>query len=435
MAEKEPVTLQRRAFFDEVYNTDISVTQLEKEVVEAEVFAKLKKIHQLGLAYLIYPSANHCRFEHCLGTMYLAGKVAKTLGLSKDDAQYFRLATLLHDVGHGPFSHAFEEYLKERKKIRGHEDLTKWVILNSEIKDIISDSGFDLKKIAELSIGKIRDEKLSFLNPLVLGVIDVDKMDFLVRDAYFTKSKYREIGVNELASSVKKVNEGKVAWGHRYLSSLERFFQCKEDMYVSVYYSKKVRAIDIMIKAMLRFSDEQFDWCSFKEIDDFKLLTDSYVLGKMQTMSHSRSSSTELALAVRLYKDLLKKNLLRNVFEKTYFTYNLSCEDFVANAEEEILNELENSLNLDRRLTFVDVQHLSPGSVMSFTKTDQVKVYVLLGENVFDIMDMRDSLRRLLSTCYRVIRVYTASKYAKKLRKMKDIIQKTVEDLCGNINE
>ena len=429
MAEKESVSSQQRIFFDEVYDTNITITPLEKKIVDAEVFKRLKKISQLGLAYLIYPDAKHSRFEHCLGTMYLAGKVAKTLGLSKDDVQYFRLAALLHDVGHGPFSHAFEEYLKERKKIRGHEDLTKWVILNSEIEHIIGDSGFDLKKIAELSVGKIRDKKLSFLNSLILGVIDVDKMDFLVRDAYFTKSRCGEIDVNELASSVKKVNEGKVAWGYQCFSSLETFFQCKKDMYMSVYYSKKVRAVDIMIKAMIKFSEEQFDWCGFKEIEDFELLTDSYVLGKIQAMSHSRSVSTEMAFAVRLYKDLLKKNLLRNVFEKTYFTYNSSFEDFVANAEEEILSGLENSLNLDRRLTFVDVQYLSSGSVMSFTKTGQVKVYVLRGEDVFDIMDMGDSLRRLLSTCYRIIRVYTVSKYAKKLRKMKDIIQKTVEDL------
>ena len=429
MTEKEPVTLQRRAFFDEVYNTDILVTQLEKEVVDAEVFARLKKIHQLGLAYLIYPGANHCRFEHCLGTMYLAGKVAKTLGLSKDDAQYFRLAALLHDVGHGPFSHAFEEYLKERKRIRGHEDLTKWVILNSEIKDIIGDSGFDLKKIAELSVGKIRDKKLSFLNSLILGVIDVDKMDFLVRDAYFTKSRCGEIDVNELASSVKKVNEGKVAWGYQCLSSLETFFQCKKDMYLSVYYSKKVRAIDIMIKAMLKFSDEEIDWCGFKEIEDFKLLTDSYVLSKMQEISHSRPAGTEMGIALELYKDLLKKALIKNVFEKIYFTHNLPSKYFVANAEEEILSDLENSLNVDRRLAFVDVLHFSPGSVMSFTKTAQPDVYILRNEGVMRVMNAKIPLKRLLSASYQIVRVYMAPEYAKRLRKIRNIIHRAIENL------
>ena len=429
MTEKEPVALQRRTFFDEVYNTNVLVTQLEKEVVDAEVFARLRKIHQLGLAYLIYPDANHCRFEHCLGTMYLAGKVAKTLGLSKNDTQYFRLAALLHDVGHGPFSHAFEEYLKERKKIRGHEDLTKWMILNSEIKDIIGDSSFDLKKIAELSVGKIRDKKLSFLNPLILGAIDVDKMDFLVRDAYFTKSRYGEIDVNELTSSVK-VNEGKVAWDHECLSSLETFFQCKKEMYMSVYYSKKVRAIDILIKAMLNFSDEEIDWCGFKEIEDFKLLTDFYVLDKMQEMSQRTFISDEMSIAVGLYKDLLRKNFIKNVFESIYFTQYPPRKDFIIN-EEEILNRLIDYLNVDRRLVFVDVLNFSPRSVMSFTKTDAANVYLLGNWGLRNLTNTQGSLKQLLGVSYQVVRVYVTSRYAKKLRKIVDKIQMIIENLLA----
>jgi len=423
------ITFQR-IFFDEVYNTNITTTPLEKEIVDAEVFKRLKKISQLGLAYLIYPNAKHSRFEHCLGAVYLAGKIAKTLGLSKDDTQYFRLAALLHDVGHGPFSHAFEDYLKEKKKIRGHEDLTKWVVLNSEIKDIIGDSGFDLKKIAELSVGKIRDKKLSFLNPLILGIIDVDQMDFLVRDAYFTKSKYGEIDVNELTSSVKKVNEGKVAWDYQCLSSLETFFQCKKDMYMSVYYSKKVRAIDIMIKAMLKFSDEQFDWCGFKEIEDFKLLTDFYVLDKIQETSQITSISDETSIAVRLYKDLLRKDLIKNVFETIYFTQYPSSKDFIMN-KEEILNMLKDSPNVDRRLIFVDVLNFSPGAVMSFTKTDKADVYLLENEDLINMTDVQEALKQLLGVSCQVIRVYVASEYAKKLRKVMGTIRTTIENLLA----
>jgi len=362
--------------------------------------------------------------------VYLAGKIAKTLGLSKDDTQYFRLAALLHDVGHGPFSHAFEDYLKEKKKIRGHEDLTKWVVLNSEIKDIIGDSGFDLKKIAELSVGKIRDKKLSFLNPLILGIIDVDQMDFLVRDAYFTKSKYGEIDVNELTSSVKKVNEGKVAWDYQCLSSLETFFQCKKDMYMSVYYSKKVRAIDIMIKAMLKFSDEQFDWCGFKEIEDFKLLTDFYVLDKIQETSQITSISDETSIAVRLYKDLLRKDLIKNVFETIYFTQYPSSKDFIMN-KEEILNMLKDSPNVDRRLIFVDVLNFSPGAVMSFTKTDKADVYLLENEDLINMTDVQEALKQLLGVSCQVIRVYVASEYAKKLRKVMGTICTTIENLLA----
>lgn len=431
MAEKNAIISQCR-FFDKVYDENITLTPLENEIVKTQIFGRLKGITQLGLAHLIYPNATHTRFDHCLGTMYLAGKIAETLGLSKEDAQYFRLSALLHDIGHGPFSHAFEDYLRESKKVLGHEDLTKWVILNSEIKDIIGDSGFDLKKIAELSVGKIRDKKLSFLNSLILGVIDVDKMDFLVRDAYFTKSRYREIDVEGLTSSVRNVNEGKVAWDHQYLSSLETFFRGKKDMYTSVYYSKKVRAIDIMIKAMLKFSAEEIDWCGFKEIEDFKLLTDSYVLGKMQEMSQMTFVSDEMSIAVRLYKDLLRKNLIKNVFEKIYFTQYLPRKDFIIN-QEEILNKLTGYLNVDRRLIFVDILNFSPGAVMSFTKTDKADVYLLENEDLINITDVKESLKQLLGISSQVIRVYVTPEYVENLRKMRGIIGTTIENLSEEI--
>jgi len=428
MAKQESISSQQRVFFDKVYNTNISLTPLEQKIVNTEVFERLKRISQLGLAYLIYPNAKHTRFDHSLGTMYLAGKIAKRLGLSEDDAQYFRLAALLHDTGHGPFSHAFEEYLRERGRIRGHEELTKWVILNSEIKDKIGDSGFDSRKIADLSAGKIKDEKLSFLNPLILGVIDVDKMDFLVRDAHFTKSKCREIDVNELTSSVEKVDAGKVAWAYGCLSSLETFFRCKEDMYMSVYYGKEVRAIDIMIRVMLKSSDEEIDWGSFKEIEDFKLLTDSYVLDKMQEMSRKASTSDEMSIAVGLCKDLLRKDFIDNAFEKISYTQYPQRRSSIIN-EEEILDVLIDYLDMDRRLVFVDILDFSTRATMSFTKTGKADMYLLENEDPISITDIEGSLNQLLGVSCQIVRVYVASQYAKKLRKITGIIRNTIENL------
>jgi len=422
--------LRKCDLFDRVYDTNITVTPLEQEIINAEIFRRLKEIKQLGLAYLIYSKASHSRFEHSLGTMYLAGRIAKTLELSKEDVQYFRLAALLHDVGHGPFSHAFEDYLRERKKIRGHEELTRWVILNSEIKDIIDNSAFDSKKVADLSIGKIRDEKRDFLNSLILGAIDVDKIDFLVRDYYYTERRHTAVGLERLTPFVKKVKNDKVAWDYQYLNLLEAFFRLKHHMYMSVYYSKKVRATDIMIKAVLKYSDDYANWYSFKEIKDFELLTDSYVLDKMHTISHLRSISTEMDIAVRLYKDLLKKNILKNAFEKTYFQYEPSYKDFLKNVKEEILSKLD-SLNVDPRLVFVDTLYFSPGSFMSFTKTGQAHVYVQRDKEFISITNAQESLRELLSKSYWIIRVYIAPEYAKRLKRIREILNKMTENLFG----
>lgn len=433
MLDTKSVISKRRSFFDLIYKTKIKMTPLEKELVETEVFERLKGIKQLGLANLIYSNAKHSRFEHCLGTMHLAGKVADSLGLSQDDTEYFRTAALLHDVGHGAFSHAFEDYLRERKKIRGHEDLTKWVILNSEVKDVIDSSPFDLKKIAELSVGEVRDEKIGFLNSLILGAIDVDKMDFLVRDAYFTRNRHREIDTERLTSSVKKSNDGRIVWDYQNLTSLEKFFRSKNDMYMLVYYSEKVRAIDIMIKAMLKYSDEQFDWCGFKEVEDFKLFTDSYVLNKMQELSNSLSVRTETDIAVKLYKNLIIKNLLKCAFEKTCFIHDRTCRDFAANIEEAILNELEGTFKVNRKLAFVDMLNFSPRSMMSFAKFNKGNLYILRNGEVKNVMETEESLKELLNVSYQIIRVYVAPECAKNL-KGKELIKRLTR-LCGNTDD
>jgi len=424
------LAVSKPSFFDPIYKTEIKMTPLEKELVATQVFERLKGIKQLGLADLIYPNAKHSRFEHCLGTMHLAGKVADSLGLSQEDTESFRTAALLHDVGHGPFSHAFEDYMRERKKIRGHEDLTKWVILNSEIKDIINSSPFDLERIANLSTGKVKDEKIDFLNSLILGAIDVDQMDFLVRDAYLTGKRRVEIDTEKLTSSVRKLNKGRIAWDYQCLASLEKFFRSKNYMYMSVYYSEKVRAIDIMIKAMLKYSEEQFDWCDFKEFEDFKLLTDSLVLGRMQEVSQKTSLGDEISIAVGLYKDLIGKNLLKNVFEKIYFSQYRPRKDFILN-EEEILNRLIDYLNVDRRLVFVDSLNFSPRFVMSFTQTDEDNVYLLGTRGFGNVTNIQDTLKQLLDLSCQIVRVYVTSKYAKKLSQIGNKIHMIVQNLLA----
>src|ERR1041385_9502739 len=120
----------------------ISFSEVEKDLIDTAIFQRLRRIRQLAGAHLVYPSAQHSRFEHSLGTMHIAGYAAETL-LSKgyleseEEIQELRLAALLHDIGHGPFSHLFEEVLNEKNR-KNHEDIGKEIILKSEISDIIS---------------------------------------------------------------------------------------------------------------------------------------------------------------------------------------------------------------------------------------------------------------------------------------------------------
>ena len=125
---------------DPIHNF-IRVYETELKIIDSAIFQRLRRIRQLSGAHLTYPSAQHSRFEHSLGVMHIAGQAANALKekglLNPDQIQNIRLAALLHDVGHGPFSHLFEEVLQEKRKI-SHEEMGKNIILKSEIGDTLS---------------------------------------------------------------------------------------------------------------------------------------------------------------------------------------------------------------------------------------------------------------------------------------------------------
>ena len=136
----------------------IRLNKTEHEIIDTPVFQRLRRIKQLSGAHLTYPGAQHTRFEHSLGVLHIASMAASSLNskglMSTDNIENISLAALLHDIGHGPFSHLFEEVLQRKKQ--SHEEIGKQIILKSEIGDIISKSGYDKKLIHNLSVGQSR---------------------------------------------------------------------------------------------------------------------------------------------------------------------------------------------------------------------------------------------------------------------------------------
>ena len=123
-------------------------------------FQRLRRIKQLGLISLIYPGATHTRFEHCVGTMNLGSKLATELGLNDDEIELIRASALLHDLGHGPFSHVSEGVLSVP-----HEELTKNVITQTSMKDLLEEK-FDVNDIVDIINGR------GYLGPIVSGELE-----------------------------------------------------------------------------------------------------------------------------------------------------------------------------------------------------------------------------------------------------------------------
>jgi len=167
-----------KLFRDPLYGF-IGLTEKELELLSTPVFQRLRRIKQLGNTHLVYPSACHSRFEHSPGVLNIATRMAEKLKIDSDEIEIIRYAALLHDIGHGPFSHNFETILKSvnTKKI-SHEDITLKIINeDDDICRILGDT-----KDAVISL--FDDDNETANSKIISGSIDADKLDYLRRDSF-----------------------------------------------------------------------------------------------------------------------------------------------------------------------------------------------------------------------------------------------------------
>ncbi len=215
-------------------------------------FQRLRYIKQLGLGHLVYPGALHTRFHHALGAMHLMGEAIATLrgkghAITEEEALGARIAILLHDVGHGPFSHALEHSLVEGV---GHEDVSALVMdaLNAEFNGAL-----------DLGIRIFRDEyPKRFLHQLVSSQLDVDRIDYLNRDSFYTGVSEGVIGGERIIKMLQVVDPGSQAGASRLvveekaIYSIEKFLVARRLMYWQVYLHKTVVACEMMLVETLR---------------------------------------------------------------------------------------------------------------------------------------------------------------------------------------
>jgi HD superfamily phosphohydrolase len=226
---------------------------------------RLRRIRQLGMASLAYPGADHSRYSHSLGVMETARKVLEHLRRShyvaEEDACACLVAALLHDIGHGPFSHVFE-------RISGvhHEALTERVILDadSEVNLILKEDDPTLPmRAAELIRGRPRS---TFLSDIISSQLDADRLDYLLRDNLMTGSQYGNYDLTWLIHAlVIDEGSGRLAVDRKGISAVEAYLQSRYHMYRNVYFHKVVRSAEGMVKlalerARMLTEQEQLDW-------------------------------------------------------------------------------------------------------------------------------------------------------------------------------
>jgi len=243
----------------------IEVTGVAEELLDTPAMQRLRRIRQLGTVSLVYPSANHTRFEHSLGVYHLASETLDHLGVAGQTAERVRAAALLHDVGHPPFSHNVEDLLY-RHTGKYHDDVAE-LLDDGRVGAVLRDHGLDPGAVAGLVAGEGR------YGQLVSGELDVDRMDYLVRDAHHTGVPYGTIDHGRLVRELTFV-DGELVLAEGNVQTAESLLLARALMNPTVYQHHVAR----IGKAMLRRATERlieeadYDAETVRRWDDADLL-------------------------------------------------------------------------------------------------------------------------------------------------------------------
>tara|TARA_B100001996_G_scaffold223269_1_gene171762 strand:+ start:183 stop:1499 length:1317 start_codon:yes stop_codon:yes gene_type:complete len=373
-----------------------SIDGVREELLSTPEFNKLSHIKQLGLAHLVFPGAHHTRFEHSLGVSHLAGKMAGSLSLSNEESTIVEVAAMLHDVGHGPYSHTLEHILHERGGA-DHMHITEGIItgdydiLSDEertlfperrtVPEILESYGIDPKEVASLihgpgAGGKERnlfhwgegaeafESEDHTLAHLVHGPVDCDQMDYLLRDAHFTGVRHGIIDHHRLIHCMER-HSGDIAVTEGGLSALEGMMTARALMYSAVYFHKVTRITEVMLsRAVERSSD------SLPEAVEMQRMVDAEVW-------HAMDSAGPFA------KDMLKR-----------LKYRRLLKNCVTRRMEELTSDQIDRLvflatNADERIQVEDEIARRSGLDAGYVCIDVPSIKLLLSEPRMSAVDVR----------------------------------------------
>jgi uncharacterized protein len=379
----------------------ISFSAVERDLIDTSVFQRLRRIRQLAGAHLVYPSAQHSRFEHSLGTMHIAGYAGESLlrkGFidSEDNLQELRLAALLHDVGHGPFSHLFEEVLESKCNMT-HEDIGKKVILESEISDVLSGHGYTPSDICRLSFGESRS---GFLNEIIAGSLSADIMDYLPRDSLFTGAEYGKIDYHRLIASFEVVATGHLAINKSALYSFESMLISRYEMFKAVYFHKTVRSAEVMLLHSLAQADDHLQITKIS-LDEFLSLTDEITLEQICSFDKNDNAS-------KLAKDYRDRRLLKCVYEKFLHKRDRLYNKMSVKTLEELRLRICDVAGVTENTVFVDAS-IAPSMPLTPSKEEINSIILVDKEWAYDTPISEIPVINSITGFLDMLRIYTTA--------------------------
>lgn len=321
------------------------------DLMEHPYFQRLRSIKQVSLTHYVYPGALHTRFHHALGALHLMGEAVNSLKskgvkINKREAEAVKIAILLHDIGHGPFSHTLEHTLIEAN----HEELSLHFMerLNDEFRGRL-----------DLAIRIFKGEyKKHFLHQLVTGQLDMDRMDYLNRDSYFTGVSEGVIGYDRIIKMLN-VADNRLVVEQKGVYSVERFLTSRRIMYWQVYLHKTVVAAEQMLVLVLQrardLSRAGKDVWAPPSLEYFlknRITSDDFRLRRNDLLDcFAALDDTDITSAVKAWQqhpDQLLSYLSYGLVNRRLFRLEFSNEPFSAEYVDQIRTALNGHRDLPR---------------------------------------------------------------------------------------
>lgn len=386
---------KRKIINDPIYGFITIPYDIIYDLIEHPYFQRLRRIKQLGLTHYVYPGALHTRFHHALGAMHLMQQAIKTLRgksieITKEEAEAVTIAILLHDIGHGPFSHALEH-----KIVSVHHEEVSLLFMEQLNEEFNGQLNLAIK-IFKGSYYK------KFLHQLVSSQLDMDRMDYLNRDSYFTGVSEGVIGYDRIIQMLNVRND-EIVIEYKGIYSIEKFLIARRIMYWQVYLHKtalsaeqmlikifariKILAsqkVDLPMSKALRFfvynnvNDEQFKTSRKQLLDQFALLDDIDIISSIKNLTQN--------------DDYILKKLSTDILNRKLFKVEVKNNSFNCDYIKNIRHKVKKQLNLTNEQVLDDLIIIGTESNRAYsTKKDEIKM-LMKDNSIKLLLDASDHL-------------------------------------------
>jgi len=343
---------KKKIINDPVYGFINIQTDILYDIIQHPFFQRLRRIKQLGLTHYVYPGASHTRFDHVLGATHLMGAAIKQLQstgvkITDEEAEGALIAILMHDLGHGPFSHTLEHSFVENIS---HEDISLMFMqhLNKE---------FDGKLSLGIEIFT-NNYKKNFLHSLVSSQLDTDRLDYLRRDSFYTGVTEGNVGSERIIKMLRVVND-QLAVEEKGIYSVEKFLVARRIMYWQVYLHKTVVAAEQMLLQVIKRAKEQskkqelfatpalgyFFKNEINNIEDFQ----SNISGENPLKAFAELDDNDITVSIKQWKnneDIVLSELSRRIIDRDLFKLEIQIEPFNDNKIKQLRNRASDIYNI-----------------------------------------------------------------------------------------